>query len=411
MPAVRSWLVLILLAAHICRAGEVPDPLFWPSETVFLKQVSDGEFDAHLELHLLQYAADPRWPTEWAAQRFAGSGLFGEYGSTTSNDLYVNSQIALNLFPSKRFQFRYDRRDYQDGRFDVSDERFDLMWYLASGWAVVISGWPTHLKEEASGGIGVRIGAPGSRNGLDVTVMNDRLVWNDKTEGEVEFATAPVRILLDGYFESGPWRVYGSVDYGVEYEAVTARAGNGRPGPSTRGFQRFGDLSVEHSSPGWVFGGRLMGASLERSQDAETTGICSLSRSWSRATLFARKDLGRWSASGIVGYARQRDTFSSPSVPSGSYEMDTALLGVEGAYRVGKGLEVRIGYLGHAPTAERNVEASGPLPDRVESSWVDKAHLRALYEFGPRMSVELLLSQTVNGSSFGGGSIKALFVF
>lgn len=413
MPAVRSWLVLvlILLAAYVCRAGEVPNPLFWPSEAAFLTQVSDGEFDPHLELHLLQYAADPRWQAEWAARRYAGSGLFGEYGSTSSNDLYVNSQIAVNLFPSRSFQVRYDRRDYQDGRFDVSDQRFDLMWYPASGWAVVVSGWPTHLKEEASGGMGLRIGAPGSRNGLELTVVDERFIWNEKTNGDVEFSKAPVRFLLDGYFESGPWRVYGSVDYGLPYEAVTPSAGEGKPGSSTRGFQRFGDLSVGYSFPRGTIGGRLTGASLESSQDTETTGICSLSRSWNRVVFFARKDMGRWSASGFVGYAWQRDTFSSPSVPSGSYRMDTPLLGVEGAYRVVKGLELRLGYLSSAPTMERSVAAPGPLPDLKETSWVDKAHVRALYEFGPRMSIELLLSQAVSGSSFGGGSIKALFVF
>jgi hypothetical protein len=423
MRAFRSGLILLafsLLAAHSSWAGEVPDPLFWPSEKAFLDQVSDGQFDPHLELHLLQYSADPRWAAEWAALRYAGNGLFGEYGSTTSNELYVNSQIAVNLFPTERFQVRYDRRDYQDGRFDVSDQRLDLMWYPAKGWAVFVTGWPTHLKEEASGGLGFRIGAQKSRNSLEVSVVNDRLVWNDKTQGDVTFSRSPVRILLDGYYESGPWRLHGSVDYGLAYEAATAAtaakadsadSADGASGSSTRGFQRFGNLSIEHSSPTWSFGARLTGATLERSQETGTTGNCSLSRSWSRAVLYARRDLGRWSVSGLIGYAEQRDDFSSPSVHSGSYRMDTALLGVEGAYRVVRGLEVRVGYLGSALTADRSVAAPGPLPDQEESIWVDKAHLRAIYEFGPRMSIEMLVSQTVNGSSFGGGSIKALFVF
>jgi hypothetical protein len=411
MPAVRSGLVLLLLASRVLRAGEVPAPLFWPSETAFLEQVSHGEFDPHLELHLLQYAADPRWPAEWAARRYAGSGLLGEYGSTTSNELHVDSQIAVNLFPSKGFQVRYDRRDYQDGRFDVSDQRIDLMWYPAPGWAVVVTGWPTHLKEEASGGLGLRIGAPGSRNGLGLAVVNDRLVWNQKTAGTVVFETAPVRLLLDGYLEAGPWRLHGSADYGLEYVAVAESSADGHASPFARGLQRFGDVTVDVALAGWTIAGRWTGASLERSQVAETTGRCSLSRSWSRVVLSGRREAGRWSVHGLVGHARQRDVFTSPSVPSGSYRMDTALLGIEGGYRLVQGLEVRAGYLGSAPTAERDVAAPGPLQEQRDVSWVDKAHLRALYAFGPGMSVELLLSQTINGSSFGGGSVKALFVF
>ena len=64
----RIRLLLVLLVAAPCRAGELPDPLFWGSEARFLEQVTSGQFDRHLELHLVQYSADPRWRSDWAAK-------------------------------------------------------------------------------------------------------------------------------------------------------------------------------------------------------------------------------------------------------------------------------------------------------------------------------------------------------
>ena len=408
----RIRLLLVLLVAAPCRAGELPDPLFWGSEARFLEQVTSGQFDRHLELHLVQYSADPRWRSDWAARRYAGNGLFGEYGSTTARDLFVNSQIALNLFPLESLQVRYDRRDYQDGRFDVADQRFDVVWYAGTGWGVVVSGWPTHQKQDASMGAGIRLGAPRSANGLVVQVVDDRFLWNEKSEDSLRFTRDPVRLLADGYLESGAWRFSGSIDYGLTYEAVETPTGEATPLRSTRGSQQFADVSVGYVAEGWSVSGRVTAASLEREEtDSWEPAPSSLERSWGRFLVELQKGFGDWNVYGRAGYSFQRDRFSSPSTPDGSYRMDAALFGIEGGRRIWKGLELRLGYLGSVQKMVRTLSQPGPLAPGEESGYVDKAHLRALYSFQPQLSVEFLVSQTVNGSSFGGGSVKARLVF
>ena len=408
----RLLLVLLPLLAAPCRAGELPDPLFWGSQSAFLEQVTSGQFDRHLELHLVQYSADPRWRSDWAARRYSGNGIFGEYGSTSSRDLFVNSQIALNLFPLERLQVRYDRRDYQDGRFDFSDQRFDVVWDPGAGWGLVVSGWPTHQKQNASMGAGIRLGAPRSPNALVLQVVDDRFLWNEKATDSVRFTRDPVRLLADGFLESGRWCLSATVDYGLTYEAVEAGSAEGVPGRSTRGSQQFADLSAGYAWEGWAVSGRLTAASLAR-EETDGTGALpsSLDRTWGRFLLEAQRGLGDWSVYARAGYSFQRDRFASPSTPDGTYRMDAALFGIEGGRRLGKGLELRLGYLGSVQSAERTVPQPGPLPSQEESGYVDKAHVRALYSFQPQLSVELLLSQTVNGSSFGGGSVKARLVF
>jgi hypothetical protein len=411
MRAVRFVFLLLLLAAASCHGGEVPDPLFWGSDAEFLEQVESGQFIDRLELHLLQYASDPSWRFDWAAARYAGNGLFGEWGSTTGTELYVNSQIALNLFPLDRLQVRYDRREYQDGRFDVSDQRFDVLWYAGSGWAVALSGWPAFDKEEASLGLGIRVGAPKARNSLELRVVNDLFVWNEKSGGEVRFTRRPIRILVDGSLGAGPWRVRGSADLGLEYEAADGGENGIAPVRSTRGFQRSADLEGEYAGTGWAAGARLTAIVFERSQSGPGADARFLDRSWGRAVGSIRKDLGKWTISALAGWASQRDDFASPDEPAGAYSADALLVGVEGSLQASRALQLRLGYLGSSQQAERDVSGGGPLPQREEDGYIDKAHVRAVWVFRPRMSIELLLSQALRGGSFGGGSIKALFVF
>lgn len=405
MRAAVAGLVL-LLAVRPGWAGEVPDPLFWASEADFLEQVEGGQFIDRLELHLLQYAADPRWRSEWAALRYSGNGLFGEFGSTTGTELYVNSQIAVNLFPAKWLQMRYDRRDYQDGRFEVSDQRFDAVFHLGSGWGPILTGWPAFDKEVTSMGIGVRLGAPKARNALEVLVVDERVIWDEKTDDEVRFDRDPWRILLDGSYEAGFWRVHGTVDFGLEYAAT-----DGATGRTTRGSQRFGDAAVGHVRGDWSVGLRLTGARLERDQTEAGGGRYALDRSWGRAVVSCRRQLGKWGVSALLGYAAQRDDFASPDDPEGRYDLGSVLFGVEGELRLSRVVELRLGYLGSSQDARREVTGNGALPAREEDDFIDKAHLKALFTFAPAMSIELLLSQAIQGGSFGGGSVKALLVF
>jgi hypothetical protein len=274
----------------------------------------------------------------------------------------------------------------------------------------VFSGMPTHLKGEASAGFGFRLGAPRSPNYLVLRVMNDRFLWNRKSEEPLQFTSQPRRFQAEGHVEQGPWRAHGFMEYGTSYRAEEP-ATSTAPSRVTEGFQRFADLSAEYRTEGWALGARATRATRRRFQ-AEDTGIAfGLERSYTRFLLYGRKEMRGWTGYALAGFSSQRDAFFAPSVPKGSYRMDTSLFGVEGGRRYGERLELRLGYLGSVHSTKREVGGMGPLPDRNEHGYVDKAHIRALYTFGPSVSIELLLSQTVGGSRFGGGSIKARMVF
>jgi hypothetical protein len=403
--------LVFALSFHPAWAREPPSPLFFDSEARFLDQVESGSFDPHLELHLLEYAADPRWALDWSSNRYSNGGLFAEYGSTTSSRLFVNSQLALNLFPTERLQFRYDRRTYQDSRFELQDERFDFIWHPGGSWGVIASGWPSSRKDRASLGAGIRLGSRDGGQELSLVVMNDRPFWNEKTDESVQFNQVPYRLLLDGHGRYAAWRFGGSMDFGIPYRAQDPGA---LPQKTIRGYQRLGDLGGEYQTKIWAAGARFSWGDLLREQGEEGTQTFWLERRYKRILTYGRTMLGPFALYGWLGLARQQDSFSSPSIQAGSYRMAARLLGVEfGAWPREK-MEIRFGYLGNDMGMERRSLPIGGadilLPDRTEDRFVDKVHCRLLWSYSPRMSLEFLLSHTLTGDRFGGGSVKVRFI-
>lgn len=401
-----------MFAATLVPAGasDPPPPLFHGSEAAFLRQVDEGMLDPHLELHLLEYSADPRWALDWAASRYARNGFFTEHGSTSGSHLFTNARVALNAFPTGSTQFRYDRRLYQDRRFDLRDERLDFLWYPRGAWGLVLSGWPSPQKEQTNMGLGLRLGAPGGEGGLTLLLMNDRPIWNGKTDGSVWFTKAPRRVLVDGYGASGAWRVHGSVDFGLAYQAEDREA----PIRSVRGYQRFGDGGGEYQSGDWAAGARLTwGASL-REQSQEGLPVYRLERNFGRVLSYGRARLGTLTGYGLLGWTWQRDALFSPSIRAGSYRMDMMVVGVEAGGWPRETLEIRVGYVGNGGRMERRAAlqegAELSWPDRAESIYADKVHARAIWSFTPRLSIEFLLSHTLGGARFGGASFKARFI-
>ncbi len=410
----RSILRVIIAAApgvSADLAGEVPSPLFHDSETEFLRGLADEQFDRLLELHLLEYSVDSTWAADWVAGKYASSGLLGAYGSISSRLLFVDSQVALNVFPHEKLQLRYEWKAYQEKRFDVTDQHLDALWYPSSGWALVFTGWPTHLKEESAGGLGFKIGKAKSARYIAVRVVDDRLVYGQKTESALRFTRTPVRVVADGSFDGRRCRITGFVDFGLAYEAVERFTGSDVTSRGARGYQRFADMALEGRSASWTVGGRVTLGSMARRQDDASGTVLDLDRFYARLMVSGRRELGSWTVRALAGFSRQVDDFSSPRYPSGSYGMSAFILGAEGSRRVGRGLDLRAGYLGNFWRGTRTGSPTGILAAEEEHTYTDKVHARAMYSFRPRMAVEFLLSHTLGGAQFGGASLKALLAY
>jgi hypothetical protein len=407
----------LFCAAFSAFGGEVPEPLFEDTGEAFLEQLAEGQFDPHLELHLVQYAADPRWVQDWVRQRYSGTGLLVQAGSITSRNLFLDSAVAVNLFPTAATQVRYDRRRYDDGRFDQDDERFDLLFYPGPRWALALTGSPTPRKQEAVLGAGFRLGPQGAGNALEVRLMGDRWLWNQKTAGQLRFLKAPVRLLVDASLEGGDWRLAGTLNCGLPFRAE--ETGTAAAPRAAWGRRRNLEMAAELRRPRWEGALRLSARDQVRGQEGGVAGSMESTRSWARLLASARRPLGGFTLYGTAGISAQADRFAVPGLRDGSYRMRAGILGLEAGRQITPGFQLRLGLLGSPVTMERRgmVVPDAPEPGaaltppgRKQRGWVGKAHLRALLGSGPRWSLECLISQTVGGGSFGGGSVKARFV-
>lgn len=404
---------ILLSAAFPLLEAEVPEPLFQDSEAAFLDTFAQSQFDPQLDLHLVEYSAPASWAMDWAQRREAGNGLFLQAGSLTSGILFLDAEMALNVYPTASTQIRYDRRRYSDGRFILEEERFEALWYPGPRWALVLAGNPEGRKEATSLGLGFRLGAPRALNALDVRVMAERPLWNQKTAGTVRFPRQPVRLLADGAFQAGAWRLRGSLDYGLRY-----RAREEAPGMAPRtaeGAQRFLDLAAERRWPGWEAGARLSWNQRIQDQDGGAPGTLRSSRTWTRLLVYGSRRFPGWSGHGAAGWVRQDDAFSAPAAQDGAYRARTGILGLEAGRDLSSVLQMRAGILGSLSAMERRAlpapGAPAALPGRSERDGAAKIHLRAIFGWGPDRALECLLSHSLYDTRFGGASVKARFVF
>ncbi len=415
--AALTWFAVVAGPAAP-SAAEILMPPFFSGERDLLERVDDGQFGTLLEVHLLQYAADPRWRADWARDRYTDSGFLMQYGSTSGTRLYVDGEIALNLPLTDRLGVGYERREWEDGRFELFDERLHAHWFVTERWALVAAGWPAHRKSEASFGLGAQLGS-GPGGWLRVVVLDEAFVHKRKGSGETSFSKSPIRYLADGYLERGRVAFYGSANLGEPYRSERRPGAEGESAFRGEGFSAYGTLGAELRGREWGAGllGRIVVDRLKQNEippEGESE-VLETESAWSLLQAHVWQRWGLWTGSMLLAYGRQRDAYEAPG-EEGTYRMEQGLYGLELGYAGWDPLEVRAGYLGSYSRMVRRAdpadEAAPPvLGDRRREGYVDKVHLKALYRFRPRVALEALISKEVTRGAFGGFAVKALAVF
>jgi hypothetical protein len=384
--------------------------LFATGAGEFTARVAKGQFTQLLEIHLTQYAVAPDWEGEWAASRYHRSGMLAGYGSIGTRSLHRRLDLALNLAPTERLQLRYDQRRWTDTRFDLHEERFDLLWWAVPGAALLASGWPTPQKQYAALGLGCAFGQDSGDTQLVALVRDDRYLFDQKTDSTLRFTRQPLRLLLDGSTGGDTWRAYTSLNLGTAY-AAEDRAGE-HVTRAAAGRLQYGDAGAVwrrgpvHAS----LSGRF--AAQDRAEDREGARTLSLDRDWWRLDATLEFAPGDWAGAVLGGYSRQRDRFFSAADVDGEYRARSTLFGTEGIYRGWRRAELRLGYVGSVFAMERTRNTLGPAPPSIgeakKGGYRDKAHLLARYRFHPSLALEALLSKEVSRGSFGGFAVRAL---
>lgn len=411
------FLAALLISARV--GASVPDELFSMDKEVFWKKIDDGHFADLLELHLVQYAADPKWKFDWAQSRYDGSGAIMEHGSTSGRRLYIDREIALNVRLSESFSTRYDMRERRDGRFDFFDQRLDGLWNFTKNNAVILSGWPTNEKKDSSIGLGW-LWKGGKGEYFSLIIMDERPFFNRKTSDSFKFEKPPIRWLADGSMSKKRARGYFSLSLGQPYRIIKNSEVFDEGAAEADGAASNGSAALEFGSfKTWSIGAacrfsmdkfKWLGATADNDPFSLRRN-----RKWAHVEGYVKKKNKDLIYKGLFGYAFQNDAFSDAMLGEGFYAMDTWLFGLEASYEGWMPVKLNFGYFGSFFQMDRESNAfSGydlPLSDRSEKGYADKLQGALLYRFNSRSAMEFLLSKEVYRQRFGGASVKAVLIF
>lgn len=402
----------VFLLARLALAQASPSP-FYASEAAFLAELKVGHFDPQLDLHQLEYRADLAWFLDWAGARQARSGLLGEFGSITSRQLFSHFHLAAQARPTERLQVRYDRREFNDGRFERHSERLEAWVDLNKSWAVGFGGWPAALKEQATLGFGLRLGVPATGNTVALLLMDERGLWNEKTDTALRYTHRPRRFLVDAFFGAGALRTAFSADWQTAFRATEPLPSGPGLVREVSGFHRSLEGDGEVRTPTWAVGARVSWAARNHEELSPAGPRLYLDRTFLRVLLQADRTLGPYRVQGQLARVWTADAFASGTTGPGRYDERSWLVGLEGGRPLTPALEARLGYLASLYRMRRDA-ALGPvatLPPGELDGTTDKVHAKLLWTLRPGVSIQFLLSHTVRGDSFGGGSINARLVF
>lgn len=408
----RARLLPLFLFARLALAQVGPSP-FYASEAAFLAELKTGHFDPQLDLHQLEYRSDLAWFLDWAGARQTRSGAMGEFGSITSRQLFSHFHLAAQARPTERLQVRYDRREFNDGRFERRSERLEAWVDLNGAWAVGFGGWPAALKEQATLGFGLRLGVPATGNTLALLLMDERGLWNEKTDTPLRYAERPRRLLVDAAFGAGALRTAFSADWQTAYRATEPLPGGPGLLRAVSGFQRSLEGDGEVRTPTWAVGARVAWAARRHEELSPTGPRLYLDRTFLRVLVQADRTLGSYRVQGQLARVWTADAFASGTTGPGRYDERSWLAGLEAGRALTPALEARLGYLTSLYHMRRDTALglAAALPPGELDGTTDKVHAKLLWTLRPGASIQFLLSHTIRGDSFGGGSINARLVF
>lgn len=409
----------VLTALPAIAAASIPDDFFTMNQETFWGKADEGHFADLLELHLVQYAADPDWRFEWSKYRYKRSGAIMEYGSTSGRRLYIDREITLNIPMTETLAARYDRRERQEERFKNLDQRFDGLWNIFEGNSFILSGWPTHEKKNSSLGLGW-LWALGEESFFSVIAMDERPFFNRKTSDPYKFEKQPASWLIDGYLQRKLSRGYLSLNLGQpyliernsEFNPDVLLEAEGRAGSGSLGFE-LGPL--DHWSVGAACRFSTDKYKWIRADSDNNRFSLFKKRKWTHLEAYAKKRNKDFVHKAILGYSFQNDSLSDSLTGDALYSMDAWLFGIESSYAAWAPLTINIGYLGTIFEMTRESDSlegqAPPLAERSEKGYADKLQGKAAYMFGPRSAMEFILSKEVYRFRFGGAAVKAYFIF
>ncbi|HYZ90112.1 MAG TPA: hypothetical protein VE620_12510 [Myxococcales bacterium] len=395
----------LLLATALASAARAAPPaeLFDPLKSI--------EYDL--------YDFAPEDQALWEASRYSAHGVRVDLGSVTLKELFAVQEAQANLQAASWLGFHLDVQD--DGTREAEVSRFaaDVLFRVAPGVEVGVSGAPDVVKQDTALGGAILLTSRDRTRYAVVRVLDDAALFNLQNPSGAHRDSTALRAQTEARWESGAWSSWLRADLGTPLEVrYPAAPPQGLQGAS----EQRSDLDAHlrwaegRTAAGIRFTGRRLDfARTQAVQESALRRGFGYGRAYLLFPLTSQVQL-RAVALGWGERARGRDA-------DGPYEFSRWDFGGRAGAVWAPGEEWRLeaGYVRVHSAQDLTVPAPSlpPGPTTVNLSpvrthfdeWGDKAYGSVRWQPRDRVILRFLLSHEVSTGRFGGfnGGLEVIF--
>jgi hypothetical protein len=377
----------LLLATAIGAAARAapPDELFDPLKSI--------EYDL--------YDFAPEDQAVWEASRYSAHAVRLDLGSVTLKELFAIQEAQANLRATSWLGFHLDVQD--DGTREAEVSRFaaDVLFRVAPGIELGVSGTPDVVKQDSALGGAILVTSSDRTRYAVVRLLDDAAFFNLQNPSGAHRDSAVLRAQTEARWGTGPWSMWLRADLGTPSTVRYALA-------PTQGLQGTSDQRSDVDAHlRWADGRtaagirftarRLDAARTEQTQESSLRRGLGYARAYVIFPVLPRLQF-RGVALGWGERARGRDA-------GAPYELSRWDLGGRAAAVWTPGEQWRLeGGYARVHSAQR---FDGNPADR----WGDKAYASVRWEPRDRVILRFLLSHQVTTGTFGGfnGGFEVIF--
>jgi len=191
----------VLLATALAQASraEPPDELFDPLKAI--------EYDL--------YDFTPEEQALWEESRWSANAARLDLGSVTLKELFAVQELQANVRALPWLAFHLDVQDDRTREAEVARLSADVLFQIAPGLELAVSGTPDVVKQDSAIGLGVVLTSSDRTRYAVLRILDDAAFFNLQNPDGAHRDSPVWRAQAEARWATGPFSAWGRTDLGT----------------------------------------------------------------------------------------------------------------------------------------------------------------------------------------------------